>query len=47
MEPRVLESAVVVGFYSYICFYWNQNFLEETKHFKILGTSLKLHLLKA
>ncbi|XP_078313895.1 uncharacterized protein LOC111127757 isoform X2 [Crassostrea virginica] len=45
MEPRVLESAVVVGFYSYICFYWNQNFLEETKHFKILGYSICVMLL--
>lgn len=45
MEPGIIETGLVVGFYSYVCLFWNQNFVEETKHFKILGCSICLMLL--
>lgn len=47
MEPGIIEAGLVASFYSYVCLFWNQNFVEETKHLKILGCSVCLMLLMA
>ncbi|XP_061174183.1 dolichol kinase-like isoform X1 [Saccostrea echinata] len=45
MVFKIVEAGVIIGFYSYICFFWNQQSTNDAHHLKTLGCSVCLMLL--